>query len=228
MYDIVNAGPKHRFTVSGKLVHNCGYQGSIGAFNMMAAAYGVKVPEAEAKRIVDSWRESRPRTVQFWHELEHACRIAISSPGKKVAYRDVQFIVHRGMLLLRLPSGRCLRYARPRFEPKEMAWGELKSVVAFDGVNSTTKKWGTQYLYGGLLAENVTQATARDILVNGIFHTEAAGYPTVLHVHDELVAEVLEKFGSVEEFENLMCALPDWAEGLPLKAEGWRGQRDKK
>jgi DNA polymerase len=109
-----------------------------------------------------------------------------------------------------------------------MAWGEIKSVVAFDGVNSTTKKWGTQYLYGGLLAENVTQATARDILVNGIFHTEAAGYPTVMHVHDELVAEVPEKFGSVEEFENLMCALPYWAEGLPLKAEGWRGKRYKK
>jgi DNA polymerase len=206
----------------------CGYQGSTGAFNMMAAAYGVKVPEAEAKRIVDSWRESRPRTVQFWHELEHACRMAVDSPGQKFRYRDVQFIVHKGMLVLRLPSGRCLRYANPRFEPKEMSWGEVKNVIAFDGVSSTTRKWSTQYLYGGLLAENVTQATARDLLVGGLFAVERAGYPVVMHVHDEMVAEVPEGFGSVDEFERLMCSLPDWAEGLPLKAEGWRGKRYKK
>ena len=81
---------------------------------------------------------------------------------------------------------------------------------------------------GGLLAENVTQATARDLLVNGMFALEAAGYQIVMHVHDELIAEVPEDFGSVGEFEKLMCTPPEWGNSIPLKAEGWRGKRYKK
>lgn len=228
VYDIVNAGPRHRFTVSGKLVHNCGYQGGLGAYSAMASVYGITLPEAEIQQIVDNWRNARPLTVNLWHELEHACRMAIRNPGQAYQYRGVKFIVRKQMLAVRIPSGRCLWYCRPRLEAKDMKWGETKTVIAFDGVNSVTRKWGTQYLYGGLLAENVTQATARDILANGLFNAEEAGYPIVMHVHDEAVAEVPEGYGSVEEFEKLLCELPDWAPDLPLKAEGWRGKRYKK
>lgn len=205
-----------------------GYQGSSGAFNMMALGYGVKVPEAEVKQIVEKWRESRPMTTRFWKELEKACQAAIKNPGKTYVYRSIKFGVRGNMLAMKLPSGRCLWYMNPRIEPKEMSWGEVKNVIAFDGVNSTTRKWGRQYLYGGLLAENATQATARDLLVNGMFSVEAEGYSVVMHVHDEMIAEVPEGFGSVEELELLMCALPDWGKDIPLKAEGWRGKRYKK
>lgn len=205
-----------------------GYQGATGAFNMMALGYGVTVPEAEVQRIVENWRASRPMTTQLWRSLEDACRNAVINPGRVTQYRDIKMVVRSHMLAIRLPSGRCLWYANPRIEMKDMKWGGQKEVIAFDGVNSTTRKWGTQYLYGGLLAENVTQATARDLLVNGMFAVESAGYPVVMHVHDEMVSEVPENFGSVEEYENLMCTLPAWAAGLPLKAEGWRGKRYKK
>ena len=207
-----------------------GYQGSVGAFNMMALGYGVKVPEDEVRQIVEKWRESRPMTVRYWRELEKACQAAINEPGKVFTYRSIKFAIRsKGrMLAMRLPSGRCLWYANPRIEPKAMSWGEVKDVIAFDGVNSTTRKWGRQYLYGGLLAENATQATARDILVSGMFAVEKAGYPVVMHVHDEMIAEVPEGFGSVEEFEKLMCSLPDWGKDIPLKAEGWRGKRYRK
>jgi DNA polymerase len=206
----------------------CGYQGGSGAFNAMAAVYGVSLSEAEIADIVSKWRDSRPLTVQLWAELENACKLAIKNPGKAFAYKKIRFIVRGRMLAMGLPSGRCLWYANPRIESKEMKWGGDKRVIAFDGVNSMTRKWGTQYLYGGLLAENATQANSRDILVNGLFNAEGAGYPTVLHVHDEACAEVPEGFGSVETYEKLLCTLPAWAEGLPLKAEGWRGKRYRK
>ena len=205
-----------------------GYQGAVGAFQTMAANYGVTLPESEVREIVAKWRDSRPMTTRYWRELEKACAAAVEDPGAVYTYRTVKFVMRNGFLALRLPSGRCLWYANPRLEDKMMSWGETKTVIAFDGVNSVTRKWGTQYLYGGLLAENVTQATARDLLVSGMFAAEAAGYRIVFHVHDELVSEVPEGFGSVEEFETLMCALPDWAAGLPIKAEGWRGKRYRK
>lgn len=228
VYDILNAGPRHRFTVSGVLVHNCGYQGSVNAFNAMAVNYGVNLPEDEVREIVGKWRDSRPVTVRFWYSLEKACTRAVEEPGSVWTCGKIRFKVSDGFLKMRLPSGRVLWYANPRIALKEMSWGEQKAVVAFDGVDSKTRKWGQQYLYGGLLAENATQATARDLLVNGMFAVEAAGYPIVLHVHDELVAEVPEGFGSVGEFERLMCRLPDWGKDIPVKAEGWRGKRYKK
>lgn len=95
-------------------------------------------------------------------------------------------------------------------------------------VNSMTKKWERFGLYGGLAQENLTQATARDLLVNGMWKADQAGYSIVATVYDEILTEVPRGWGSVEEFERLICELPDWAEGLPLSADGWRGKRYRK
>lgn len=106
--------------------------------------------------------------------------------------------------------------------------GNTSPKVTALGVNSVTKKWERQGLYGGLLAENCTQAVARDLLVNGMFKAEAAGYPIIATVYDEIIAEVPRGFGSVADFERIICELPAWAEGLPLTAGGWRGKRYRK
>ena len=106
--------------------------------------------------------------------------------------------------------------------------GSTSDKVTFLGVNSTTKRWERSALYSGLIVENLTQATARDLLVNGMFRAEAAGYPIIATVYDEIISEVPRGYGSVEEFEREICVLPEWAKGLPLTAGGWRGKRYRK
>lgn len=96
-------------------------------------------------------------------------------------------------------------------------------------VDADTKKWAQRDLSHLILSENGTQAVARDLLIQCAFvNLEEAGYPVILQVHDEAMAQVKKGFGSVEEFEQLMCNLPSWADGLPIAAKGWRGNRFKK
>lgn len=106
--------------------------------------------------------------------------------------------------------------------------GDTSPGISVMGVNSVTKKWTRSKLYGGLIAENNTQATARDLLVNGMWKAERAGYEIIAHVYDEIICEVPRGFGDLAEFERLICELPDWAAGMPLTAGGWRGKRYRK
>jgi DNA polymerase len=97
------------------------------------------------------------------------------------------------------------------------------------GVDPYSKKWRRQDTYGGMLVENITQAVARDLMAEAMLRCHEGGtYDVILSVHDELLAEADEGCGDVREFENLMAALPDWAEGCPVTAEGWSGYRYKK
>lgn len=202
------------------------------------------------------WRAANPATKQAWNTLEDAARSAIRDPGTQqiVLGGKLTYLVSRGFLWLRLPSGRCLAYAAPRLTDQVWAkiklddgtWSEPEVVdrvtaearpslyeiqgstsprISFLGVDSTTKKWTRQGLYSGLCFQNPVQAIARDLLVNGIRKAEAAGYPVIAHVYDEILTEVPRGFGSVEDFERLICELPPWADGLPLTASGFRAKR---
>ena len=97
--------------------------------------------------------------------------------------------------------------------------------VAFSGKNQKTGAWGTQRLYGGLQTNNDVQMTARELLRCAMENVELFDYPIVLHVHDELICEVDEAFGSAEHFESLMSILPEWIQGLPLSAKAWESKR---
>lgn len=103
--------------------------------------------------------------------------------------------------------------------------GRARTQVMFQGKNMRTGVWGRQRLYGGLQNNNVVQSTARELLREGMLRVEAAGYPIVLHCHDEVVSEIDEGCGSVGEYEALMSTVPSWAEGLPLVAKGWLDRR---
>lgn len=180
------------------------------------------------------WRDAHPMIQRFWWDLEAGALDAIRSPGEVVRVGPVAFRKAGSFLWLRLPSGRALCYPYPSIKPKEMPWNDdrgrpvKKDSFAYRGVDSVTRKWGEHFAYGGLLAENVTQAVARDVMAEAMVRLEAAGYPVVLTVHDEIVSEVPESFGSVAEFERLMVAPAPWMEGLPIAAEGWEGARYRK
>jgi DNA polymerase len=204
----------------------CGYQGGVGAVRKFG---GDGMTDEEIKsQIVDPWREAHPMTVRFWHNLEAACMDAVRNPGRVVNAREISFKVANRFLLARLPSGRILYYYDPQIREVETKWGEMKEVVTYMTVDSYTKHWTRAATYGGKLAENVTQATCRDLMAEAMLRVETAGYPIVLTVHDEILAEVPEGYGSLEEFCSLMEEVPRWASGFPVKAAGWRGKRYRK
>ncbi|ORE90236.1 DNA-directed DNA polymerase [Stappia sp. 22II-S9-Z10] len=212
-----------------------GYQGGVGAFNKMGANYGVTLPKARVEEIRDAWRASNPAIKSFWYELEAAAMRTVEDGLMSwQAVGRCGFQLNGSFLEFRLPSGRSLWYAYPDIRPKQMPWTDdggnpvWKDSVSYMGVDSTTRKWKRQFAYGGLLAENCTQAVARDILAHAMPLVEAAGYPLVMHVHDELVVEVPKDFGSVDDVCKVMCQLPAWADGCPVVAAGWRAERYKK
>jgi DNA polymerase len=170
---------------------------------------------------------AHPAIVSFWNDLEAAAISAVET-RKLVALGKLAFKVNGSFLFLRLPSGRALCYPYPRVEDVPTPWGAKKPAVVFKGVDTYTRKWGDRKTYGGLWAENVTQAVARDVLAEAIVRVEGAGYPVILHVHDEIVSETKEGFGSEEEFAELMSVPPAWAVGFPIAVEGWRGRRYRK
>lgn len=183
-----------------------------------------------ADLIKQLWREGNPSITQSWYDLEDAVIEAVDNPGRVVSALKgrIKYRKAGSFLFCQLPSKRCLTYAYPRIVDKKTPWGAMKPALVYKGVDAMTKKWTDQDGYGGKFCENVVQAIARDLLADSFFRTEAAGYETVMHVHDETVAAVYEGFGSVEELESLMSELPDWAEGCPVEAEGWRGKRYRK
>lgn len=177
------------------------------------------------------WREANPMIVQYWADLNRAAICAVESPGRQytAGHQACTYKMQGSFLWCKLPSGRVLCYPYPRIEMRApFEDSDKKPTLTCMGVDSYTKKWMRYPNYGGLLAENNTQAIARDLLAEAIFRLEARDYPVVMHVHDETVSEVFKGFGSVEEVEDIMSQVPPWANGLPVEVEGWRNERFKK
>jgi DNA polymerase bacteriophage-type len=216
-----------------RAILGCGFQmGGPKFVGTCLREAGVVISEIFGKEVVTKYRDKNTNIVDFWHELEECAIEAVRYPGRKVYAANGKLIfVKRGDFLnIILPSRqRALAYFRPTVRDRMTPWGAVKPCVSFWGENSK-RQWVQTDLYGGLICENVTQATARDFMVDAMLRLEAAGYPIVLTVHDEILAEVDDGFGSVEDFERIMCDLPPgyWGEGCPLSAEGWTGKRFRK
>jgi DNA polymerase bacteriophage-type len=156
---------------------------------------------------------------------------AVLNPGVSFSYRSITYFVNKGILYCQLPSGRHIVYHKPELWPSEKRPGTYS--LTFETWNTNPKYgaigWVRLSTYSGKLTENVVQACARDILAHAIVNLERAGYPVVLHVHDEIVVEIPENIGSVTEVERIMSTMPMWAQGWPVVARGgWRAKRYSK
>lgn len=201
VYDLVNAGPRHRFCTANFVAHNClglgfgvGWRKFIDVARAMA---GLELSETDSKRIVREFRTSNPLIVDLWDRLQAACEA-----------RDGQHYA------LPLPVTQHDQGAK-RFL--------LYRDVAAVGDDITCTVGGERvYVYGGLLAENWTQATARDVLASAWLRCADAGFVPVLSVHDELVFELpaATAAADLEQILSIMEAPLPWAPHLPLKADG--------
>lgn len=191
------------------------------------------------------WRESHPETVAFWRDLKDGILAAVRNPGREFwagahlrrnrerairIWRTVEFDssgrkVPGWWLCVELPSGRILSYpgigVSVTKETDEDGRVNTNVRIKYQGENQLTRQWTTLYTHGGKACENIVQALCRDLLAYAMINVEGGGYPIVLSVHDELVCETPDTPEyTVAELEKLMCALPEWAEGFPLVAEG--------
>ena len=191
----------------------CGYQGGVGAIKAMGGER-MGLDEQEMKHIVDAWRQANPNITQYWWDIDQAAKDAITT-GEPQHIRNITLHTERGMLFITLPSGRRLAYAKPAIGTNRFG-GD--SITCF-GIG-TNRKFEKQETYGGKLVENITQAVARDLLSHSITLIEHTGHDIVMHIHDEVVIEAPSET-TVDEVCDLMSQAPQWADGIPLTADGY-------
>lgn len=226
-YEEVDGGGKGPQRQIGKTaVLACGYGGGWGAM-LRFGADKMGLSEEEGTNIVKAWRESNPNVTKLWYDLQKKSLEAMKFRHKRIPVRDnISFYAGNNFLTMRLPSGRDLFYPYAEVSDCEMPWEDANGDVAKKKMVTCmfltmAKQWVRRPLSHVTLTENLTQAACRDLLIHSAFNLEKAGYPIVMHVHDEVVCEVPEDFGSLSELEEIMARTPDWAKGFPLKAEGW-------
>ncbi len=229
---IKKGNPEYALRQKGKVAELAlGYQGGAGALIAMGAL-DMGLTEDELPDIVNRWRDANSRICRLWYDMDRAATTVIQEGGKqRVGCLELERIYDvtcgRDYLTIKLPSQRRLYYVEPSLG--ENRFGGVS--IQYMGSNQTTKKWQMVETYGGKLVENCVQAIARDCLAQAIEHLEAAGFPVVFHVHDEVVIETAPfaaPDAMLEKVVQIMAAPIPWASGLPLGADGWVGECFKK
>lgn len=214
-----------------------------------AVAWLNSITDDNIKQQILTWRSKSPMVVEMWggqwrgtpwnghaelFGFEGMAVQAIQYPGVAFEYRGIRFCMRGAALIITLLSGRELTYHDARLTPSTRdhhAPGELS--ITYWTWNTNPKYgpmgWVIMSTYGGKLTENIDQAVSHDILRYAITNLRAAGYPTVLHVYDEIICEIPHGTGSLAEFERIMATMPPWAADWPIRATGgWRGHRYRK
>lgn len=214
---VVKHGINGELRQKGKVAElACGYSGGSGALISMGALdMGLK--EDELPDIISSWRDANPEIVKFWYAVEKAAIETVKDHTDRTVGR-IGFQFSANTLWIVLPSGRRLAYIKPKLQPNRFG----RMALTFEGLGANNK-WTRGETYSGKLTENITQATARDLLAEAMRRMELAGLGIVGHVHDEVILEVPENSTTVEKVCGIMNQNPKWAEDLPLSSAGYTG-----
>lgn len=191
-----------------------GYGGSVGALTAMGALdMGVK--EEELQSLVSKWRQANPNITKLWWDIDKAAIKVVKEKSFEVVGK-IKIFYEKGIMFITLPSGRNLSYIKPRLETNKFG----REGITYEGIGAT-KKWERIETYGPKLVENIVQATARDLLAEAMINVDKKGYEIVMHVHDEIIVEISKDKGSLKEVCDVMAIAPEWAKGLPLRADGF-------
>ena len=191
-----------------------GYGGSVGALAAMGALdMGVK--EEELQGLVSKWRQANPNITKLWWDIDKAAIKVVKEKSFEVVGK-IKIFYEKGIMFITLPSGRNLSYIKPRLETNKFG----RKGITYEGIGAT-KKWERIETYGPKLVENIVQATARDLLAEAMINVDKKGYEIVMHVHDEIIVEISKDKGSLKEVCDVMAIAPEWAKGLPLRADGF-------
>lgn len=223
---IKKGNPEYELRQKGKVAELAlGYQGGAGALIQMGALEK-GLTEEELPEIVQRWRGSNKRIVDLWHTIQNCAINCLKTGQLQVMQKNVCFNIRNGNLVITLPSKRQLFYIEPKLEINKFG----SEALSYMGQNQTTKKWERIPTYGGKLTENIIQAIARDCLAEALKNLVAEGYRVLFHIHDEVICEVPKNDNrfTLENAIRIMCKVPEWAEGLPLNADGFENDYYKK
>lgn len=202
----------------------CGFGMGAKKFKATCAQYGIEVSEDEAQRIVTLYRTTYYNIRNYWYDMERTMMAAFNAPGTPQSVGAVRWIYvpKRDAMFCQLPSKRILTYTRPKMIPNKFHNLGMSFMTEVKG------QWVRRDVFGGLLVENVVQGIARDLMAYSFPRLEKAGFPILMHTHDEIVSERPIGENKLQEMIDLMCILPEWATGCPVVAEGFTGKRYKK
>ena len=223
---IKKGNPEYALRAKGKVAELAlGYQGSSGALIAMGAL-NMGLSENELPDIVNRWRTANSHIRDLWYEMDEAAVSVIQNGGcQRVKNlwlaREYDSRTETHSFTITLPSGRKLYYNNPQIGANR--WGNPS--ITYMGITENNK-WGRIETYGGKLVENCVQAIARDCLAEAIERLEAAGFPIVFHVHDEVVIDMkpfADNEAMLDRVVQIMRQPPAWGQDIPLNADGWVG-----
>jgi DNA polymerase len=245
-YEEVN---KDQRTYAKPCVLGLGYGGGAGALQRVAGNYGIVLSDQAAEKDKKFYRSTYPEIPDLWYTVQNfliKATLEKSLLELHTGTTTLKFIGRDEYSFILLPSDRFLAYPLPQIQRDAQYENQCFTYMGIDG---TTKQWrrlGDQHrilkdgthapdmpVHGGRLVENIIQALARDLLVYGMLKAEHAGFGCIGSVHDESIAEeptlpAVETLNKFEAYCKALCTLPEWARGLPIRADGYVGKRYRK